>query len=622
MPPSKPLIRNTSFHLLWISTFASGVGDRLIMNAALPMLGYGAEGVDNSSVTSAIDFFFFLPYLVWTPVAGWLADRLPRKWLMFGADELRGLIVLAAFLYMPVGTQQVPEDQQWKVWLTILAVGLMAATFVPAKLSVVPNVVGYDRLQPANAAVVSMGVIGNLIGFLVGGMLVSDSLRSMILASSLCYIVSGCFWFFLRTPYKRPPNQRHGSIEAHGGSPAAVVRQILDGIRYARRHKPVWMFLMIAALIWTGTAIYMPALGVVNVELYGGNAEQFMYVAAPVGAGMLVGAFLMGVLNPKFGTEIIIVAGLVICGLFMGLQMVVPSPAVGKVIALMTGIGAAMLLVPINTMIQRITPDHICGRVFAAKEVVTEFGKVGVSFLIWQVRGTDPWMMPAAGALTLVLFGSALWGFFRYVRRGPLERGDLNFLWRLNRMMTSVIHRLEIHGKHHVPASGPVVLVANHTSGVDPMVVQSGVRRMVRWMMAHEFMAKPFGWLWKRIQVIPVHREEADSQSARTAIEALKRGQVVGIFPEGHINDEEGEMNEMAAGVGMIAKRGKAVLVPVWIEGTPKTEDPFWAIVRPSRSKVTFGPPFSLEEAGRDRQAQVALIRSRLEALAPQSASE
>ena len=88
------LWRNVSFHLLWSSTFASGVGDRLIMNAALPMLGYGPESAENASIQAGIQFFFFLPYLLWSPFAGWLSDRLPRKWIMFAADETRGIILL------------------------------------------------------------------------------------------------------------------------------------------------------------------------------------------------------------------------------------------------------------------------------------------------------------------------------------------------------------------------------------------------------------------------------------------------------------------------------------------------------------------------------------------------
>jgi 1-acyl-sn-glycerol-3-phosphate acyltransferase len=615
MPPSKPLWQNVSFHLLWISTFASGVGDRLILNAALPMLGYGGA-TDTSSIVAGTNFFFFLPYLIWSPMAGWMADRLPRKWLMFGSDEIRALIVLCAFLYMPAGTGYVPEEHQWKVWLTIFAVGLMAATFVPAKLSVVPNVVGFDRLQPANAAVVSMGVIGNLIGFVVGGLLAEESVRAMILCSALAYGVSGVFWFFLKTPYKRPDNDQRGPAEAHGATPAAVIRQIIDGIRYSVTHWPVWMLIMAAALIWTGTSVYMPALSVINVTLYGGGAADFMFVAAPVGAGMLIGAFALGVLNPKYGIEIIMVIGLALSGLFIGLQMYVPNATAGKFIALFTGVGAAFLLVPLNTMLQRITPDHIRGRVFAAKEVVAELGNVGISFLIWRMANSDPLMPPMATALAAVLIGTSIWGTFRFVRRGPMPNGNLNVLWRLNRMLVSVVHRVQIHGKHHIPSEGPVLIVANHTSGVDPMLVQSAVSRLVHWMMAHEFMSWALGPIWKCIKIIPVHREESDTQAARAAINVLKDGGVVGIFPEGHINDEVGAMDEMAGGVVLLARRGKATIVPVWIDGAPKTEGPFWAVIRPSRSIVRFGAPFTLDDVGRDREAQVALIRARMESLA------
>lgn len=617
---STPLWRNVSFHLLWSSTFASGVGDRLIMNAALVMLGYAGEGVDNSGVASGIDFFFFLPYLLWSPFAGWLADRLPRKWLMFAADEIRGVIVLGAFLYMPAGTGIVPPDHQWKVWLTICGVGVMAATFVPAKLSIVPNVVGFGSLQRANAAVVSMGIIGNLMGFLVAGWILGDSqvpptgaMSTMVLTSSLFYLISGWFWVFLKTPY-RADAPGSGPLEATGASLFQAFRDIAQGLRYAVRHRTVRILILSAALVWTGTAVFMPALAVVNVDLYHGTATDYMNVMLMLGLGMLIGSVVLGVINPRLGNELLITAGLVGCGLFIGLQMIVPVYAIGMIIAFATGFSASVLLVPIYTLLQRSTADHIRGRVFAAKEIVTEAGKVFIAGTIWKVSGTDPYMRPAAGILSALLLGAAMYGFWRYVLRGPAPTKMLNLLYRTIRLYADSMHNLRWRGRHHIPHTGGVLLVSNHRAGLDPLLIQAATPRVIRWMMAAEYRLPGLHTiLWKHIDPIDVHRgHDHDTAPVSEAIDTLKRGGVVGIFPEGGINRTDDPLRPFGEGVALIARRSGAWVVPVYVNGPAPRKRPLASFLRPSRSRVTFGEPFKVSRDDRDRAQVVTQMRQRI----------
>jgi 1-acyl-sn-glycerol-3-phosphate acyltransferase len=607
------LRRNLSFHVLWFSTFASGVGDRMAMFAALALLGYAGEGADNSSIQSGIDFFFFLPYVLWSPLAGWLTDRLPRKWVLFSADQFRGLFVLAAFLIMPAGAVRVGEPHQWMVWVMIGAIGVMAATFVPAKLSVVPSVVGLGNLTRGNAAVVATGIIGNLIGFLAGGPLAGESVRSVIFVAAGCYMLSGLMWAFLRPPLrKHAGTSAPAEAAAHG--PTQPLREIADGIRYAWSHRPVRILIFTAALVWTGTAVYMPALAVVNVEVYGGGIDSLGLLMAPVGFGMLLGAVVLGAVNARLGAELLLAGGLAGCGLFIGLQMVVPSFAIGVAIALGTGLSAGLLLVPLNTMLQRCSADYIRGRVFAAKEITQELGKVVIAGVIWQVPETDPAMRPLSIALAVGLLLAAAWGIRRYILRGPGPTRAVNALWRIARLAAETMHRLRIHGRHHVPRRGPVLLVSNHTSGIDPMLIQAAVPRLVHWMMAREYMIRPLGWLWRTIGVIGIRRNDPELVATRKAINLLREGRAVGVFPEGGIH--RGELGRFHSGVELIARRGGATVVPVHISGTPDHRNPLLAYLIPSRSRVIFGAPFTLDPNPPDPEQQVVEIRKRIQRLA------
>lgn len=633
-PP--PLWKNVSFHLLWVSTFASGVGDRLIMVAAWAMLGLGRSDVDNASVQAGVEFWFFLPYVLWSPFAGWLVDRLPRKWVMFFADELRGLIVLAAFLYMAEGVAYVPLDHQWKVHLTICFVGIMAATFVPAKLSIIPNVVGNANLQRANSMVVSMGVIGNLLGFLVAlliGLAVGatvdglDSieqtnrdgfkLRTMLIVSSVFYMGSGIFWAFLKTPFKHEPTVR-GELDASGASPFAIVRQIWEGMRYSWQHRPMRVLIATAGLVWGGTSIYQPALASLNMQHFGGDDGTFQLLLFAVGLGMLLGSVIMGVLNPRRGGELLMVAGLVGIGCTIGLQMIVPWYIPALILALLTGTFATVLLIPLYSLLQRITADHIRGRVFAAKELLTEIPKVALSAIIYFAPAADAWSRWAGGALAIALLASAAWGFRRYVLTGPIYSKYLNFMWRVGRLLCDAIHHVKVIDKHRFPSSGGFLIVSNHTGGADPMFMQCSIQRLVHWMMAKEYMIGLLKRFWNRFQPIAVERAGRDSGPVRDVVRYLRAGEPVGIFPEGRINDDPNEMRKFQPGIGMIANKADVPIVPVFLSGTPSGGSPFVAYIKPSRTVVRVGEPFRLDP-GLDRKEATAEIRRRIEALRPPS---
>ncbi len=166
---------------MWSSVAASGFGDRMMMLAALALMGGLSENVDSASINAGIMFWFFVPYLLFGIPAGWLGDRLPRKWLLLGCDETRAALLLLGFLLVaqaPPGTAAIPESYHWQVLAIIFAVGAMAATFSPIRNAIVPQLVPLRQLQPANAVLIGLGVIANMVGILVGGQIIDPTQAS------------------------------------------------------------------------------------------------------------------------------------------------------------------------------------------------------------------------------------------------------------------------------------------------------------------------------------------------------------------------------------------------------------------------------------------------------------
>ncbi len=127
---------------------------------------------------------------------------------------------------------------------------------------------------------------------------------------------------------------------------------------------------------------------------------------------------------------------------------------------------------------------------------------------------------------------------------------------------------LRVEGQEHEPATGPVLVVSNHVSALDPPMVGVALRRQSRYMAKQELMDTPvLGFFLRTIGVFPVRRGEADRRSIRMALEALERGGVLVMFPEG-TRSPDGRLQTAEPGAAMLALRTGAPVLPVAVIGT------------------------------------------------------
>ena len=210
---------------------------------------------------------------------------------------------------------------------------------------------------------------------------------------------------------------------------------------------------------------------------------------------------------------------------------------------------------------------------------------------------TGQWVLIAAA--TWLVF-TAAWQVCVTPRLRRFHDNDaiLGFFTAAVVLWCRLAHRTRIEGLEHarsVPESGPVLYVGNHTNAIDPFIVQVGCRRMVHWLMAKDMMLPAFTDIWKLARVLPVDRTKTDSGPLRAALRLLKAGHCVGIFPEGRITRPPGTIRPFMDGVGMLATRGKPLVVPVFIHGTPDTESVTGSVLGPSHSTVRFLEPMRFE---------------------------
>jgi 1-acyl-sn-glycerol-3-phosphate acyltransferase len=173
-------------------------------------------------------------------------------------------------------------------------------------------------------------------------------------------------------------------------------------------------------------------------------------------------------------------------------------------------------------------------------------------------------------------------------------------------------HGLQVKSSCQLPSHGPAILVCNHTSSLDPVLIQAVCPRLIRWMMAKEyFEVRPLRFFFKAVGVILVDRGQRDMAATRAAMRALADGYVLGIFPEGRI-ETDGELLPFHPGTGLMALRSGAPVYPAYLTGNQRGREMLEAFWRPANASLSFGPPIDLTAVEATRQGvRVATERIR-----------
>jgi len=162
-------------------------------------------------------------------------------------------------------------------------------------------------------------------------------------------------------------------------------------------------------------------------------------------------------------------------------------------------------------------------------------------------------------------------------------------------MLTRLLFRLEVRGREHVPAEGPLLLVSNHVSVLDPPFVGAAAPRELYFLAKEELFRIPLlGRLIRGLNARPVKRDGSDSRALKAALRLLAEDRALLIFPEG-TRGVEGRLREGKPGAGMLAVMSGAIVVPVYVSGTGRALPAGRSVPRLAKVRVRFGPPLSFK---------------------------
>jgi 1-acyl-sn-glycerol-3-phosphate acyltransferase len=177
------------------------------------------------------------------------------------------------------------------------------------------------------------------------------------------------------------------------------------------------------------------------------------------------------------------------------------------------------------------------------------------------------------------------------------------------RWLIRVYHRVRVEGRDLVPEKGPLIVVGNHLSVLDPFYIGAFFPRLIRFMAKKESFENPLArWFLNQFGAFPVDRGKADLSSLKTAISVLRNGEVLGMFPEGG-RREFAPMRELKQGAAYLALKTGTPILPVYIEGTDRAMPRNAVWIRPHRVRIVIGECIHPLAAGTGRHREEQISR-------------
>ena len=175
----------------------------------------------------------------------------------------------------------------------------------------------------------------------------------------------------------------------------------------------------------------------------------------------------------------------------------------------------------------------------------------------------------------------------------------LTMLWKVGRVIcriyTSFFFDLKVYGAEHVPPTGGVLMVSNHQSYLDPVLVAVKLHRPMSYLAKSELFRNRFlNWLIRSLNAFPVRQGKGDVGAIKETIRRLHEGHLLNIYPEGS-RTQTGELGPIEPGVGLVVRRANVPVVPAVIYGSFNAWPPHRKFPRSAPIRVMYGPPLQVE---------------------------
>jgi acyl-[acyl-carrier-protein]-phospholipid O-acyltransferase/long-chain-fatty-acid--[acyl-carrier-protein] ligase len=551
---------------LLVTQFLGAMNDNVFRFLIVP-IGKYTVGPEKASMAVSVGLaMLVLPFILFAGPAGWLADRFSKRTVMIGCK-------VAEIVVMILGVAAILYGNLYVMYFVLFLMGAQSALFGPSKYGSIPELVPADRVPAANGLIGMSTILAIISGTVLGGYLYiwtgPDGTHQWWISAAVLVGVAtlGTGTSLLIQPLRAAAPAARFSWNFAG--------QAFHDLRLLASHRPLFWAAGASALFWSLAGLFQ-----VNIDLFAtydlGVSQQYSSIlVAVLGFGVALGNVAAGACSRgRIELGMVFYGAL---GLAVGALALALVPAAGGQVwstgyfaaaaaLVLLGTGAGFYDVPLQSFLQETSPAQQRGAILAATSLLTFTGTVAASGVFYVLTGLlgisyrNVFLLSAVAVVPILAV--IFW-------RLPIPTLRFTF-W----LFTRLFYRVRVQGLEHLPTTGGALLVANHVSWLDGLMLLTYSPRPIRMLAWAPYVQGGLrGWICRAAGVIAIEPSSRRSvlHALREAREAVQAGDLVCVFPEGGLT-RTGQVQEFHGGFLTILKESSAPLVPIYLAG-------FWGSV-------------------------------------------
>lgn len=580
MTPDRPfsLLRQRRFGPFFWTQFSGAFNDNLFKNALILLIAYSgsqlAGGMDSNILINLAAGLFVLPFFLFSATAGQIADKLEKSRLIRAIKLLEIAIMILAAIALVLGNV-------WLLLSVLFLLGTQSAFFGPVKYGLLPQHL-HDQELVAGNGLVEMGTfVAILLGTIGGGLLIAIgdfgswwvAGAAMLVAAAGYLIARGIPW----TPAVDPDLKINWN----------PFTETINIIGFMRANRTVFLSIVGISWFWFFGALYLTQFPNYTHLILGGNELVGTMLLATFSIGIGIGSLLCDRMAGQKVEIGLVPFGSIGLSLFaIDLYFAVPTDALtgAGLIGPMAFLSEAwawrvmidifglslfggFYIVPLYALVQQRSRKSHLSRIIAGNNIINALAMVVAAVagaLLLGVAG-----LSIAETFLIVALLNVVVALYIY---NQVPEFLMRFLvW----ILIHTLYRVRVINRQGLPEKGPAVLVCNHVSYIDALIIGGSCPVPIRFVMHHKIFKIPvMSFIFRTAKAIPVASKKEDPNMLEHAMDRVAReladGQIVCIFPEGALTPD-GEIQAFKPGIERIIERTPAPVYPIAVRGLWKS---------------------------------------------------
>jgi 1-acyl-sn-glycerol-3-phosphate acyltransferase len=570
-PSQFALMAQRRFAPFFWTQFLGAANDNLFKFAFTVMVTYqlSVAWMQPAMAGLVIGAIFILPFVLFSATSGQLADKMDKRRLMRAIKTLE--LVIVSMGAWALFAKAVPV-----LLFCIFLLGLHSTLFGPVKYAYLPQHLRADELTGGNGMLEMGTFVAILVGNIVGGLLIAIPLHGAEYVAWTCLTFAVLGRLTAQALPETPASDPNLQINWN------PFTETWRNLKIAHQNIVVFRSLLGISWMWFVGAVFLGNFPAFAKDVLHGNEQVASLLLVVFSIGIAIGSLLCEMLSRRMveiglvplgclGMTVFAIDLYFACtaltvhsGANFTLSAFIAQPGHTRVMLdlALLALSAGLFSVPMYALIQlRAQPTHRA-RIIAANNIMNALFMIAASVLAGAMLSAGfsvPQLFLAiglanllVGAYIFLLVPEYLLRFFAFV-------------------LSHTVYRLKLKGAEHIPTEGAVLLVCNHVSFIDAMLLMAVSPRPVRFIMDHRIFKTPvLGWMFRLAKAIPVASQKEDpatyERAFAQAAQVLREGDVLAIFPEGGISPD-GTLQLFKGGVMKILETNPVPVIPMALKG-------------------------------------------------------